>query len=686
MPEPPRPPAPQPYIPASTNLPEITVKAVVLGFILSAVLTGANAYLGLKVGMTVSASIPAAVISMAVLRLFRESNILENNIVQTTASAGEAIAAGAIFTLPALVLLHYWQGFPFLPTLAIALAGGTLGVLFTVPLRRALVVESRLKFPEGVAAGEVLKAGAEGGKGAWTLAAAGLAGAFFKLTQTGFKWAASTAGASVTVGRSVFGFGSELGVALLAVGYIVGLNIGIVVLAGGVISWMFAIPMYMALTDPAALAGIVGEARGYDAAFAVWGAQIRYLGVGAMAVGGIWALIELARPVADGIRSSVAALRASRAEGAAHVPRTERDLPFNLVGWGALAMAVPIFFVFTYVVDAEALAITSGLYWATVALGVAFSLVAGFLFSSVAGYMAGLVGSSNNPISGVTIATILAISLILLALLGSQIDFAVDAERAAVAAATAILVGAVVACAAAIAGDNLQDLKAGQVVGATPYKQEVMLVVGVVAGALVIAPVLGLLFTAYGLGDVFPRPGMDPGEVLAAPQAALMASVAQGVFSRNLPWTMIAIGAVIAVAIILVDKALERRDASFRTPVLAVAVGIYLPFELSVPIFIGGLVAHLAPRRVRARAAAYGLPTPVALAGAERNGLLFASGLITGEALMGIALAVPFALTQSTDTLRLMPEGLDWAAAPIALAAYAGFIVWMHRVAGRPDA
>ncbi|MDX1393763.1 MAG: oligopeptide transporter, OPT family, partial [Gemmatimonadota bacterium] len=441
-----------PYIPASQSLPEITVKAVILGFLLSAVLGGANAYLGLKVGLTVSASIPAAVISMAILRMFREHNILENNIVQTAASAGESLAAGVIFTLPALILLQQWAGFPFLPTMGIALCGGILGVLFTVPLRRALIVEADLRFPEGVATGEVLKAGTEGGAGARLIAAGGLAAAALKLTQTGFKLAGGSASGSLTLGRSTFGMGADLSPALLGVGYIIGLDIAVLVFAGGLISWLFGIPIYMALTDPAAVAEITGGATGYDGALEIWSARIRYMGVGAMAVGGLWALIALMKPIRDGISSSLEAVREARRGGGGEVPRTERDTPINVVATGTIALAIPILIVFMGVIDREALGISGGLYWGALLLGTVFALTAGFLFASVAGYMAGLVGSSNNPISGVTIATILTISLVLYLLLGSEIDFTVGGAQATAAAATAILVGAVVACAAAIAG------------------------------------------------------------------------------------------------------------------------------------------------------------------------------------------------------------------------------------------
>ncbi len=676
-------PAFTPYIPASQSLPEITIKAVILGFILSAVLAGANAYLGLKVGLTVSASIPAAVMSMAILRFFRTSNILENNIVQTAASAGESLAAGVIFTLPALLMLQYWQGFDFLATMSIALTGGVLGVLFTIPLRRALIIEAQLHFPEGVATGEVLKAGSEGGEGARYIALAGVAGAALKLFQTGFRLVADSAAGAVHAGRAVFGYGTELGVALLGVGYIVGLNIAILVFAGGLISWLFGIPIYTAIASPEELAAITDGATGYEAALAVWSERIRYLGVGAMAIGGVWALLSLVKPIKDGILSSLDAVRQARSGHRSEVVRTDRDTPIHIVLWGTLAMTVPIFISFLLIVDQEALGITAGLYWGTLVLGLFFALLAGFLFSSVAGYMAGLVGSSNNPISGVTIATILSTSLLLLWILGSQIDFAVDAMQATTAAATAILVGAVVCCAAAIAGDNMQDLKAGYLVGATPYKQQIMQIVGVVAAALVLAPILDLLFQAYGLGDVFPREGMDPSQALQAPQATLMSSVADGVFRQNLPWNMIIAGALIAAVIIVLDKYLEHRGAEFRMPVLAVAVGIYLPLELTVPIFIGGLAAFFAKRSLRRRKDQIGDETAYeeAVQRAGRRGLLFASGLITGEALVGILLAIPFAAAQNTAVLELAPEGFEPVANVLGLVAFGCFIVWMYRVA-----
>ncbi len=670
-----------PYVSADDDRPQITVKAVILGFILSAVMSGANAYLGLKVGMTVSASIPAAVISMAVLKMFRESNILENNIVQTAASAGESLAAGVIFTLPALIIMQYWTDFPFIDTAAIALFGGVLGVLFTIPLRRALILEAKLKFPEGVATGEVLKAGTEGGKGVRAILVAAIAGGLYKLGQTGLKIFSGTLDGVTRAGKSIFGYGTDLSVALLGVGYIVGINIAVLVFAGGLISWLFGIPIYTASVSTAELNQIIGDATGFDAALEVWSQKIRFMGVGAMVIGGIWALVSLIKPLKDGIVSSWEAVKKARSGEAVDIPRTDQDTPINFVLFGIIGLSIPVFLVFVHVIDVQHLPVSSGLYWATMLFGVLFSLFAGFLFSSVAGYMAGLVGSSNNPISGVTIATILATALILLAMLGSQLNFGVDTDRATAAAAAAILVGSIVACAAAIAGDNMQDLKAGHIVGATPYKQQIMQMVGVFAAALVIAPVLSLLFNAYGIGGVLPRPGMSMEEMLTAPQATLMQSVAEGVFTQQLEWTMIWIGAAIAVGIIILDQILKAKDANFRTPVLAVAVGIYLPIELTVPIFIGGIVAYIAGKRLTSGAEAAGEDVEKAKSAGERNGLLFASGLITGEALLGIILAIPFAIQESTNALRIVPESFapwaDWLGG-IAMIL---FVVWLYKIA-----
>ena len=613
----------------SKNLPEITLKAVILGILLSMILAGANAYLGLFAGMTVSASIPAAVISMGVLSFFRRSNILENNIVQTAASAGESLAAGVIFTIPALVLLGYWTSFDYFEVAKIAAIGGVIGVLFTVPLRRALILVAKLKFPEGIATAEILKAGDEArsstetdsSDGLKTIGIASIVGGLMKLAQQGFAmWHAAIEGAT-TVGRSIFGIGSDLSPALISVGYIVGRNIGILVVTGGLISWAIAIPIYTAIN------GFEGDPL--KAAWTIWNNKIRYLGVGAMVVGGIWSLVRLLNPLITGLKASIESIR-QRSKGK-ELQRMEMDIPINYVGLALLVMLVPVFLLYIGIIQSAGIAIVLSIVM----------MVFGFLFSAVAGYMAGVVGSSNNPISGVTIATILFSSMLLLALLGTG---------SGVGAAGAIMVGAVVCCAAAIGGDNMQDLKTGQLVGATPWKQQVMQIVGTLSAAIVLGLVLDILHTAYTIGS----------STLSAPQATLMKSVADGVFSNNLPWNFVAVGALIGIVIILIDIRQEMVGADFRVPVLAVAVGIYLPIELSVPIFIGGMINHIGQGAETERPG-------------QKRGLLMASGLITGEALMGILVAVPIFITGNKDWWPTV-SGLTWLG-PIAFLAV---IYWLY--------
>jgi len=655
---------PAPYIPASTVLPEITIKALVLGVLLSMILAGANAYLGLFAGMTVSASIPAAVISMAVLRLFRRQNILENNIVQTAASAGESLAAGVIFTIPALVLMGYWDGFSYWQTTIIAGLGGVLGVLFTIPLRRILIVREKLAFPEGVATAEVLKSGEKGGQGVLLLALGGAIGAVFKLCQAGFHLWAETLELARSVGRSLVYGGTSVSPALMAVGYIVGMNIAVLVFLGGALNWLVAIPIVAAGMDwpvyqaagAEALGGVpdwavvTAEGQGaaqldcervdaVDGAGTLWSNQTRYIGVGAMVIGGLWALISLAGPIGRGIRQGLRSYARAAGGTMEEVPRTERDTSMKWVFIGVGALIVPIFALYLSIVKSVPI---------TAFMAVAMVL-AGFLFSAVAGYMAGLVGSSNNPISGVTIATILSSALMLSVLLGTQSDPAAAAS-AVLGPAAAILIGAVVCCAAAIAGDNMQDLKAGHLLGATPRKQQFMQIVGTLSAAVVLAPVLMLIQKAYGIGV----PTAEHPNPLTAPQATLMESVARGVFQGNLPWTMISIGVGVGAAIIALDQWLKWHGARFRTPILAVAVGIYLPFELSVPIFAGGLIAHLTGRRLALWRR--GPEDDEGVATAKRNGLLLAAGLITGEALVGIFMAIPIVIAQDRNVLALLDE------------------------------
>jgi len=672
------------------SLPEITIKAVILGVLLSMILAAANAYLGLFAGMTVSASIPAAVVSMGVLRLFKKSNILENNIVQTAASAGESLAAGVIFTLPALVIMGFWEDFDFLWVAIIAGFGGLLGVLFTIPLRRALIVEGKLQFPEGIATAEVLETGQQGGAGVRYIAVASIVGALFKIGAKGIGfWPEVVEGARRVKGTIAYA-GSNLSPALLSVGYIVGLNIAVLIFLGGALNWYAAIPFVVAQDEwpqyqlvnrnvpedwdiSSATYGVLdpSDPNVWDAeadgprvwnVFALecttpdpnateeeiaaineanealqaklgtpvetakyaghtWSKRTRYLGVGGMLLGGLWTIFAMRKSLVSGIASGLRAYRQVTGGGENTIARTDKDMPMKWVLVLIIASIVPLFLVYQYFVKDVSVSLPMA----------AVMLVAGFVFSAVAGYMAGLVGSSNNPISGVTIATVTLSALLLVVLMGrDNIN----------GPAAAIIIGSVVCCAAAIAGDNMQDLKAGQIVGATPWKQQVMQIVGTASGALVIAPVLMLLYKAYGFRG---QPGAEA-DALSAVQANLMASVSRGVFKGDLPWTFVFVGMGIAAAVIALDLYLKSIGSSFRTPVLAVTIGIYLPLELAVPIFLGGLI-HFATKRFHASR-----QTPAEqIEASNRNGLLFASGLITGEALMGILLAIPIIILKQYD-------------------------------------
>ena len=626
--------------------PQLTARAIILSVVLAMVLAAANTYLGLFAGLTVATAIPAAVVSMAVLRLLGGGHILENNIVQTGASAGASISAGVIFTLPALVIIGYWDDFKYSWVLAIAGLGGVLGVLFSVPLRRALIVEQNLAFPEGKAAAEVLKAGENPGRGIKILAASALLGGAAKMiAESGMKMLPDVAATAGSIGKAFAYVGTNLSPALLGVGYIVGLNISVVIVAGGVLSWDIAIPIYtsyfmdtVANGDPEAIARTV------------WATQIRYLGVGAMLIGGIWTLFSLRSSLLSGVRSGLAATRAGAAK---IIEETEKDLPMKAVLLGLVVFTLPLAVLYQAIVNSVAVSIPM-----TIVM-----IIAGFLFSSVSAYLAGLVGSSNNPVSGITIATILFASLMLIVLLGSSSQLGPVA---------AIMIGAVVCCAAAVAGDNLQDLKCGYLIGATPWRQQVMLAIGAISCAVVVGPVLNLLNETRGIGD----PTAEHPNPLAAPQATLMAAVSRAMFGGELPWSMVWIGAVVGAVIIAIDTMQKKRGSSFRVPVLAAAVGIYLPLDVTMPIFLGGILAYFVERSA-------GKPVnPNDHERMHQDGVLFSSGLITGEALMGIAVAFFVWKFQNPDVMAV-PESFrfgEWAG--VLVFAVLGVLLYRTAVAG----
>lgn len=631
---------------------EFTLRAVILGGAITLIFTAANVYLGLKVGLTFATSIPAAVISMALLRFVANSNILENNIVQTIASAAGTLAA-IIFVLPGLIMIGWWQGFNYWTTVAVCAIGGTLGVMFSIPLRRALVTGSDLPYPEGVAAAEVLKVGAgsaegaeENAKGLATIIAASLVSAGFAVLAA-MKLAVSELATAFRVGAGASGASTSLSMALIGVGHLVGVSVGIAMLFGMLIAWVGLMP---ALTAAQGVGADVGAAVGE-----VFRNQVRFVGAGTIGVAAVWTLLKIIGPIVGGIRSAMASARA-RAGGEV-LALTERDLSIRIVAGTILLSLLPISLLLWLFIGDGPIAPDAPV---VIGLTLIYVLIIGAIIASVCGYMAGLIGASNSPVSGVGILAVLGAAVLLALLYGH--DGGAETSRAL--AAYALFVTALVFSIATISNDNLQDLKTGQLVGATPWKQQVALVIGVIFGSLVIAPVLDLLNTAFGFQGV---PGAGP-NALAAPQAALISSLAMGVLGGDIRWDLIFYGALIGVAVIALDELLGK-VGRMRLPPLAVGMGIYLPMALTVLVPVGAFIGYAYERWAdRSRSPEF----------AKRMGVLAATGLIVGESLFGVAFAGIVAGSGSDAPLAVVGEGFEGIATWIGILAFIGLIAWLY--------
>lgn len=618
---------------SKASLPELTLRGIIIGGLITLIFTAANVYLGLKVGLTFATSIPAAVISMAVLRRFKGHNIKENNIVQTIASAAGTLSA-IIFVLPGLVMVGYWQGFGFLQTAGVCIIGGVLGVMYSIPLRRALVTGSDLPYPEGVAAAEVLKVGdenadgashAENAKGLRVIVAGGITSAVMALL-TAMKAAASEVTAYFKFGAGATTLGTSLSTALIGVGHLVGLPVGIAMLVGVVISYFILLPIFTTgdITGAAALADVVDTTFSDD---------IRFIGVGTMAIAAIWTLLKIAAPIAVGIRQSLASSRARKSGSAVDV--TERDIPFPYVATTIVAFMVPIALLLwdfvrgTDIHDHMAVLIT---------VSVLFTLLVGLIIASVCGYMAGLIGASNSPISSIGIIAVLAASLLIAA-----VTRGTTADPLSLVAYT-LFTAAIVFGIATISNDNLQDLKTGQLVGATPWKQQVALIIGVVFGSLVIPPILQVMLNGFGFQ------GMEGAgeDALAAPQAALMSSVASGIFDSSLDWNLIFIGMAIGAVLIIIDELLRKFTDKYSLSPLAAGMGMYLPAALTIVIPIGAILGTFYDKW----AAKQSHPEF-----AKRMGTLLATGLIVGESLFGVVNAGIIAAAGGESPLEIFEGG-----------------------------
>ncbi len=649
---------------------ELSLRALILGVLITLVFTAANVYFGLKAGLTFATSIPAAVISMAVLRGFKGTSIQENNIVQTVASAAGTLSA-IIFVLPGLVMIGWWAGFPYLYSFAICALGGVLGVMYSIPLRRALVTNSDLPYPEGVACAEVLKVGGHGAEEQSAHAAAithnGLVGivvgtvvssVFAVVIAT--QLFASDVAQYFRVGTkgAVTGYDFSLSFALFAVGHLVGLWVGVAMLVGALIAWGGAVPILTSLHPVAGAAAAVGQA--------VWSHQVRFVGAGTIGIASIWTLVTLIKPLSQGLRAAIAASRLRKASSGMALPRTEQDIPIGVVAVVTLACMLPIGWLLA------SFSAASGLGSQTLILvigGIFYIALMSFFVAAVCGYMAGLIGASNSPLSGVGILVVLGAALLLV--LAVKPFLPASADRALVA--FALFVTSVIFCAATISNDNLQDLKTGQLVDATPWRQQVALIVGVAAGATIIPPILDLLNHAYGFAGA---PGVDPARALAAPQATLISALARGVIQGDLDWNLIGSGALIGVGVILLDEVL-RRFSAIHMPPLAVGLGIYLPTATTLMIVVGAVAGWAYDRRA-ARTA-----NPEST---RQLGVLMASGMIVGESLVGVLLAAAVVFSGKAAPLALVGDEFADASVWLGGIAFAASIIalyaWLNRVSG----
>ena len=655
------------------NLKELTFRGMFLGALITVIFTASNVYLGLKVGMTFASSIPAAVISMAILKFFKDSSILENNMVQTQASSAGTLSS-VIFVLPGLLMMGYWQEFPFWQTVLICASGGTLGVLFTIPLRRAMVVNSDLPYPEGVAAAEILKAGNndESDSGVKDIAYGGIFAGTVAFLTNALRVMSDSASAWFSNGKAVFQLPMGFSLALVGAGYLIGIVGGLAMLFGTFLAWGVAVPYFTATGDMPTDASIVSYAM------TEWKTKVRFIGVGTIGIAAIWTLLILFKPMIEGMVHSFRMLKGSQAESE---HRIDIDLSPKTIIYILLATVVLIVISLYHFVAAAP--ISAELAVLLVVVCTLLAVLIGFFVAAASGYMAGLVGSSSSPISGIGIISVIVISLVLVTI-GKSSGLFETADGQKFLTALTLFTASIVLTTATISNDNLQDLKTGLLVEATPWRQQVALIIGCFVGALVIAPVLEILYHAYGFTGALPRNDMDPAQALSAPQATLMTTISQGIFTNHLEWTYILTGVGLGIVLIILDAFMRKTsDSRFALPVLAVGIGIYLPPSINMPVVVGAVMAWFITRHIKNYAKRTN-DTEVEKK-AERFGTLFAAGLIVGESLMGVILAFIIAASVtsggSEDPLALGLENWDNIGELLGLAVFIfGIFIFVSRV------
>lgn len=643
-----------------TTLTELTWRCVILSILLTMLLAMSNAYLALKLGILTSASIPAAIISMGVLRLFKNASILEHNAVQTAASAGEAVAGGIVYTIPALIIIGYWHHFDYITNVFIALSGGVLGVLFSIPLRRVLVHDKNLAFPEGKAIAAVLISSNER-VGVMDIVYGAIIGGLLEFGQMALKILASGWIWWFGIKRSVVCVGLGFSATMVGAGYLIGFDMACSIGLGAVIAWLGALPA-LSLYYPKFLEHATPMAAGT----ALWNQELRYLGIGAMLFAGIWTLMTLMKPLLHSMRYSLY----NRAKPSQSVSVVDKDLPLSFLGIGTVVMALVLIILLRHLLPIEQMGFDLNSSSWIVGISVTYIIVMGFIFSVITAYFSGMVGVTASPGSSVVIAGILFAAWILLSAMTAALALPLTPSQIAAAQAVVIIIASIVTGIAAIANDNSQDLKVGQLVGATPWKQQLMLLLGVVVSSLVIPPVMQMMFNVYGIAGVMPHEGMDINQSLPAPTAAMLAAITGAVFSHGLPWTVMIAGALIIVALIILRR-IVHLDRVFHLSLLGVAIGMYLPIASSVALFVGGWIAKWAESRLERLQ----LPLDVSLI-RKQTGTRIACGLVAGSALMDVMLAIPFSINQNPDVWRLVSESWENSVGVVLSATLLVLLGW----------
>ncbi len=607
---------------------ELSLRAILLGIFLAAILAASNTYLALKIGILTSASIPAAILSMGILRFFKRASILENNLVQTAASAGEAVAGGIVYTIPGLIIIHYWQGFNYWENFFIALLGGTLGVLFSIPLRRILVHDESLRFPEGRAIAYVLQMdAAEKSESFRLMLQGGLLGGFIELLQTGLQVAAASAQSWLRIQNTIVGASIGFSATMVGAGFLMGARLGFSLLVGATLAWLLGIPLFSTLT-PTTLPTD-------QAVILLWNEKLRYVGIGAMLTGGLWTLLCFLKPFYKSLATTLQAF--SLKSYARNKIATEQDIPLSYILFSLCAACIALYFLLQHLFFLPLF--TSSVFWQCALLIVCliYLLLISFAFSTICGYFSGMVGVTASPGSAIALASVLITALLIRCMLEAHAFIAPSTAQLQHAGALVIIITGVVMGASAIANDNIQDLKVGQLIKATPWKQQLMLFIGTVVASAVIPLVMQLLFSVYGIGDVLPHANMNPHHTLSAPPATMMAMLAQAVFTHQLPLIYLAVGAGVIVVLIFFQR-------KIKLSILGVGIGMYLPLTTSTPLIMGSMLAYFQERR-----------HPHKKTISLRAGTVKACGIVAGAALMDVLLAIPMVISGKNDVLNIMP-------------------------------